>query len=148
MNLQDILLYGGGAVALLMTLVQITPIKINPWSAIAKWLGRAINADVIKGLDEVKTAQEATREKLESHIKNDERSKADSCRARILRFNNELLRDIPHTKEEYIDALKDIDDYEKYCADHPDYKNNRAGHAVANINRVYAVRLEKHDFLM
>lgn len=148
MNLQDILLYGGGAVALLMTLVQITPIKVNPWSAIAKWLGRAINADVIKGLDEVKAAQEDTRKQLETHMKADERSKADCCRARILRFNNELLRGIPHTKEDYIEVLKDIDDYEKYCDTHPDYENSRAVHAIANIGRVYDERLKKNDFLV
>ena len=147
MNLQDILLYGGGAVALLMTLVQITPIKVNPWSAIAIWLGRAINADVIKGLDEVKAAQEDTRKRLETHIKAEEQSKADNCRARILRFNNELLRDIPHTKEDYIEALKDIDTYEKYCDAHPDYENSRAVHAIANIGRAYDERLKKHDFL-
>ena len=147
MDLQEILLYGGGAVALLMTVIQITPIKINPWSAIAKWMGRAINAEVIKGLSEVKTAQEGALKRLEDHIKLDEKSKADASRARILRFNNELLRDIPHTKEDFIEALKDIDGYERYCRAHPDYENGRAVHAIANIGRAYDERLKKHDFL-
>ena len=30
---------------------------------------------------------------------------------------------------------------------HKDYENNRAVHAIANINRVYDERLAKHDFL-
>ena len=71
----------------------------------------------------------------------------DRHRAAILRFNNELLRDIPHTREEFIEALSEIDSYERYCEEHPDYKNNRATHAVANIKRVYDDRLVKHDFL-
>lgn len=147
MDIKEILLGGGGVLVALLSIVEIVPIKINPWSALLKWLGRAINADVINGLNEVKAAQEATKKQLESHIETDERAEADRCRARILRFNNELLRDIPHTKEDFIEALKDIDDYERYCESHPEYANGRAVHAIANIGRSYDERLQKHDFL-
>lgn len=147
MKMQEILFGGGGALIILLSIVEISPIKFNPWSAIAKWLGRAINADVINGLEEVKKAQTETRQRLETHISTDEEREVDHCRARILRFNNELLRDIPHTKEEFIEILKDIDDYERYCRDHKNYANGRAVHAIANIGRVYDERLEKHDFL-
>ena len=147
MNIQEILMGGGGVVLLLLSLVEISPIKINPWSSLVKRLGRAINADVIKSLDEVKKTQSETRQRLETHISTDEAREVDHCRARILRFNNELLRDIPHTREEFIEILKDIDDYERYCRDHKDYANGRAVHAIANIGRVYDERLAKHDFL-
>lgn len=147
MSIQEIFAYGGGALAVLLSLVEIAPIKINPLSTLLKWLGRAINADVINALDEVKAAQKEAKERLENHIATDEKAEADHCRARILRFNNELLRDIPHTKEDFIEALKDIDDYEHYCKSHPDYANGRAVHAIANIGRVYDERLQKHDFL-
>lgn len=80
-------------------------------------------------------------------MKANEARNADEHRARILRFNNELLRDISHTKEEFIDVLADIDFYERYCREHKDYKNNRAVHAIANISRSYDDRLQKHDFL-
>ena len=46
MSIQQILCGGGGIVLVLMTLVQITPVKINPWSWIARAIGKAINADV------------------------------------------------------------------------------------------------------
>ena len=95
----------------------------------------------------MKATQKETREKLEAHIDMDDERMADVHRTRILHFNNELLREIDHTKEEFIEALADIDEYEQYCKDHPKYKNNRAVHAVANIKRVYDDRLEKHDFL-
>ena len=140
MSLKEILLGGGGLLAVLLTLVEIAPIKINPWSALAKAIGRAINADVLQELKVVK-------DDLADHIRMDDERNADEHRARILRFNNELLRDIPHTKEEFIDVLADIDFYERYCEDHKDYKNNRAVHAIANISRVYDERLQKHDFL-
>ena len=72
---------------------------------------------------------------------------ADGHRARVLSFNSEILRGIPHTREEFIDVLADIDAYEDYCRNHVEYKNNRAVHAIANIGRVYDERLEKNDFL-
>ena len=147
MNLQNILLGGSGALIILLSLVEISPIKINPWSRLAKWIGKAINADVIKELETVKATQTETRERLEDHISANDKREADNCRARILRFNNELIREIPHTKEEFIDVLKDIDDYKRYCREHKDYENGRAVHAIANINRVYDERLAKHDFL-
>lgn len=147
MNLQNILLGGSGALIILLSLVEISPIKINPWSRFAKWIGKAINADVIKELETVKATQTKTQERLEDHISANNKREADNCRTRILRFNNELIREIPHTKEEFIEVLKDIDDYERYCREHKDYANGRAVHAIANINRVYDERLEKHDFL-
>lgn len=132
--------------ALLLTVIQITPIKINPWSWIARGLGRAFNAEVLNKLNDLKQDQEETRSKLDDHIKAGDENRADERRSRILRFNNELIRDIPHTKEEFVEVLADIDVYERYCAEHPDYKNNRAVHAIANIGRVYDERLKKHDF--
>ena len=151
MTVAEILLAGGGGLLLLLTLIQITPIKINPWSAIGKAIGkaigRAINGEVIRMLSEVKSEQKSTSDRLNEHIRLDDERNADEHRARILHFNNELIRDLPHTKEEFIDILADIDSYERYCAQHPEYKNNRAVHAIANIGRVYDERLQKHDFL-
>lgn len=147
MSLKELLLAGGGSLILLLTLVQIAPIKINPWSAIVKALGRIFNSEVIGMLNEVKAAQKSNTDRLNEHIRLDDERNADERRTRILRFNNELVRNIPHTKEEFIDVLADIDCYEAYCRDHPDYKNNRAVHAIANIGRVYDERLQKHDFL-
>lgn len=140
MSLKEIFLGGGGLLVVLLTLVEFAPIKINPWSALAKAIGRAVNADVLRELKSVK-------DDLSDHIRMDDERNADEHRARILRFNNELLRDIPHTKEEFIDVLADIDFYERYCRDHENYKNNRAVHAIANISRVYDDRLREHDFL-
>ena len=125
---------------MLLTLVQIAPLKVNPWSAIAKAIGRAVNADVLRELDMVT-------QKLDTHIRVDDERNADSYRTRILQFNNELLREIMHTREDFIEILTVIDDYEGYCRDHREYKNNRAVCAIENIKRVYMERLQKHDFL-
>lgn len=48
MTITELLSGGGGIVGLLLvllTLVQIAPIKVNPWTAIGKAVGRAINGE-------------------------------------------------------------------------------------------------------
>lgn len=147
MILRDILLGGGGLAIIILSFIQISPIRINPWSAFGRFIGRAINAVVLKEIEEVKKAQKEAREKLDEHIAVDDERNADGHRQRILQFNNELLRDIPHTREDFIEILAEIDFYERYCREHENYKNNRAVHAIANIERVYDERLKKHDFL-
>jgi hypothetical protein len=140
LTIQELLLGGGGVAVCLLTLVQIAPVKINPWSWLAKALGRALNADVLAEVKE-------TRKRLDAHIEADDEREADRHRERILRFNNELVRGLPHTKEDFVDILATIDAYERYCETHPDYKNSRAVHAIANIGKNYDERLEKRDFL-
>jgi len=143
MNIEDIkelFTAGGGALVVLLTIVQLAPIKLNPWSKLAKFIGHALNAEVLE-------QQKQTQKKLDEHIKVDDERNANLLRTQILRFNDELIDDRKHTKEHFIEILAIIDDYEDYCRDHPDYKNNRCGHAVANISRVYDERLQKHDFL-
>lgn len=147
MTLKEILAGSGGALLVLLTLLQITPIKINPWTALARWLGRALNSDVLKELSDVRSTQQVTAKKLDDHIAADEIRHANRQRERILQFNNELLRNIPHTREDFIDILAVIDAYNIYCRTHADYQNNRAIHAIKNIERVYDDRLAKRDFL-
>lgn len=131
---------GGGLLAAVMTIVQWSPIKVDPWSWLAQAVGRAINGEVLAKLGQVE-------ERLDKHITMDDRRAADANRTRILHFNNEMLRELPHTKEEFIEVLAEIDAYEKYCREHPDYPNNRAILAIENIRETYKRRLNKHDFL-
>ena len=139
MNLKEILM-GGSGILLILTLVQVSPIKVNPWSAISKLFSKAVNGKVLQKLDDME-------KKLDRHITTDDRRTADGHRSRILHFNNELLRNIEHTKEEFVEALAEIDAYERYCEDSPDYPNNRAVLAIENIRDNYKERLKRHDFL-
>ena len=134
MTLDKILACSGGGLFLLLTLVELAPIKVNPWSWIAKSIGKAMGIEAIE-------------KKLDEYINTDGKRDADSHRLEILRFNNELLRSVGHTKEEFIEVLAEIDAYERFCEDHPDYPNNRAALAIENIQENYKERLKKHDFL-
>lgn len=135
------------ALAALSIVIEVAPIKINPWSKLAEKIGKAFNKPALDKITAVEQQLRKTNEKLDGHIANDELQKAEDARAAALRFNNELLRNIPHTREEFFEVLQKIDIYEDYCNRHKDYENNRAVHAIANINRVYDERLTKHDFL-
>ncbi len=134
MSLKEILAGGGLSLFVVLTLVQIAPVKINPWSRLAKAIGNALNGGDVMA-------------KLEEHIRIDDERYADMHRARILQFNTELLRDARHTEEDFNEILYNIDCYERYCHDHPEYQNNRAVHAIMNIKREFDERMEKHDFL-
>ena len=137
MSIQEIMVSGGGFLLIMMTLVQIAPLKINPWSAIGSLIGKAINGDVMKKLDEMEKAQAETKANLDEHIRVDDERNADAHRVQILRFNRELLQGLPHTQEDFIEALHEIDFYEHYCRMHEEYENNRAVLAIENIKRAY-----------
>ncbi len=147
LGIKGVVSWGAGILLVLSMLVEVSKIKINPWSSLFGWIGRAINADVLAELAEIKQKQAETQEDLDKHVVMDDRRNADGHRTRILHFNNELLRSIDHTKEEFIEVLAEIDAYERYCEEHPEYPNNRAVLAIENIREVYKERMKKHDFL-
>ena len=113
MSVLELFAGGGGLVLAAMTVIQITPVKLDPWSWLAKAIGKAINADVLAKLGEVE-------KRLDKHITVDDQRAADGNRTRILHFNNELVRNLKHTKEEFVEILAEIDAYEEYCRSHPE----------------------------
>jgi len=67
------------------------------------------------------------------------------ARTHILRFDDELLNDIKHSKEYFSQTLQDIDVYEAFCTDHPNFKNSYATAAINHIRSTYDDLLNKHD---
>ena len=139
-TIKQIALGGGSTLLILMTLIQIAPIKINPWSWIARCIGRAINKEVLEKVDDLST-------EFEDHKRNSEERHATLCRSHILRFGDEVLHGVPHSKEGYDNILLDIDSYEEYCDKHPDYKNNVAVATIRHIKNMYQKHLEEDSFL-
>ena len=138
--IKQIAIGGGSALFILMTVIQITPIKLNPWSWLGRCIGRAINSEVISKVDKLSN-------ELADHKEKSEERHATLCRAHILRFGDEVLHGIPHSKEGYDNILLDIDSYEEYCEKHPGYKNNVAIATIHNIKRMYQKHLEEDSFL-
>lgn len=84
---------------------------------------------------------------LKAHCNADDERYIKQCRTRILRFNDEVIRGMDHTKEHFDDVLDDITEYTKYCDTHKEYKNEKAVQAIANVKRVYQKCEEENSFL-
>lgn len=107
----------------------------------------SIKKDNQQNKNELKKSIEQISTRLDNHILEVEATKADERRLRILRFSDELRSGIKHSREHFDNVLEDIDRYEKYCKDNPDYPNTKCLLAIENIKSVYKRRLEKNDFL-
>lgn len=92
-----------------------------------------------KELKGIKSAIETLSDKVD-------RNQAILARTHILRFDDELINGIDHSKEYFSQQLQDIDTYEAYCKLHPDFKNNYAVIASEHIKKVYAELLDKGEW--
>ena len=140
MTLLEIVTYGGGALVLLLTLVEVTPIKLNPWGWLGKKIGRAINGEVLEKVDTL--SKDVAKNKAD-----DDEQWASLSRSHILRFGDELLHGVAHSKEHFDQILLDISKYEKYCSDHKDYLNDVAHETIKRIKKTYQKCLEENNFL-
>ena len=75
-----------------------------------------------------------------------DRNQAILARTHILRFDDELLNDITHSREYFAQQLQDIDTYEAYCETHPHFKNSYAVAAISHIRSTYQKLLDQHEF--
>ncbi len=137
----------GAVIVAALSVLQVSKIQINPWDALRRWIGGKFNAEQIAEIAALKADVKKLCERLDAYIALDDQRTADEWRRKILTFNNQLLRNIPHTKEEFVEILGVIDAYEEYCKRHEGYKNQRAVHAIEHIGKTYDERQEKRDFL-
>jgi len=84
---------------------------------------------------------------LDNHIREDEDERARNKRYRILRFYDEMCENRDHSESHFEDILDDIDEYEKYCETHPEFKNNRGRVAMEHIKESYAKIKSRGGFL-
>lgn len=141
-----IALCSAGALGL-SAIVEITPIKLNPWSKIAHIIGHAINKEMMDELSGMKTEiAEVKKDIKELRDIGDERE-AENTRVRILGFGDEILHGMRYSKEHYDMILNDITNYGNYCTEHPDFKNDMTIITTQNIKKHYQLHLDNDDFL-
>ena len=86
----------------------------------------------------------------ESNRRQDNERKLDKAldaRRRILRFADEVRRGEKHSLEHFNNVFIDVHNYEAYCNDHPDFKNNRADVSIKCIQQVYEQCTLDNSFL-
>lgn len=147
MSLLEILSWMGIGGIAIMSMVQIAPIKIDPWTWIAKHIGRAINGELKQSVDNLRQDVAVLQEQRKSDLEERERDKIETRRTRILRFSDELRQGLHHSEESFNQVLEDIDEYLDYCDDHPKYPNTKAETAIGRIKEVYQKCIRENSFL-
>ena len=89
---------------LLLSLIQIAPVKLNPWDSILGWIGKKTQGEMRKQITDLK--KQVTDIWISSH------------RQSILTFARECRADIDHDAEEWNHILSIADEYEVYCSTH------------------------------
>ena len=74
-------------------------------------------------------------------------SSATNARTRVLRFDDELINGVHHSREYFQQTLEEIDTYETYCQKHPEFKNNACVLAIEHIRRVYSHLQDNNGFV-
>lgn len=135
-------------------LIQVSPLKINPWTFVGSVLRklwrafcRSLNADVLSEIEKLKTDLQMTNTDLATHIHDADYEKATQWRAKIIAFSDELRIGTGHSEEMFDEVLGTIDKYEAFCRLHKDYPNSKAVTAIQRIRDNYAERLKNDDFL-
>ena len=125
---------------IVLSLIQIAPLKLDPWSHFFKWVGKIINGDVMKEIDGLK-------KDVNEMKKHEAELEANNERNRILRFDDELRRKIDHSEEFFDQILDDVSSYRRYCLQNKDYPNSKAESAMKNIEDTYRRCKQENKFI-
>ena len=97
--------------------------------------------EIVKSINKLENA-------LLHHITEEGAARADDARMRIILFGDETKRGVQHTEEHWKDILRDIDKYETYCTQHPEYLNSRAVNTIDFLQDRFQQHLQNNDFLI
>ena len=100
----------GIIILIILSFVQIAPIRFNPYDRFFSWLRQKLIGDYQARLDSVWV---------------------NFYRQHILRFARECRQDIKHTEDEWHYVLTMMSEYEKYCED------NHVANGVINAETKY-----------
>ncbi len=98
--LENFAVWGAAAVVAALSVIQLSPLKINPWDSLFSWLGEKLNNETEKKLD-----------KLQKQVNS---MWVNSHRNTILRFARESRANVEHSLDEWKNLLNVAEEYEKY----------------------------------
>ena len=95
--------YITAGVVVLLSLIQISPLKLNPWDTLLGWFGKKLNGRTEKRL-----------EKVEKQIRD---MWINNHRQTILTFARECREEINHSPDEWTNVLNVAEEYERYVTE-------------------------------
>ena len=136
-----------------VTLIEIAPIKINPWKWLLKWIGNAVNAEDRKNIQDIKDevsklskTVDEMKEEQEQEKKDREQDKASDKRWRILDFINSSRHGRTHTREEWNHTLSELAEYEQFC-EVRDIPNGVIDEGAKYLRDLYQENCRNNNFL-
>lgn len=131
----------GAVVILLLSSIEILPIKLNPWSWLLSLIRKLNGTDILEKKIDILSNNMS---KLENRV---DEGQAIQSRVRILRFGDELRLNQKHSEDSFNQVLDDITRYNKYCDTHPDFPNEKTVSTAKIIKRSYEDALRSNTFL-
>ncbi len=129
-----------GYIAVALSLVvDISPIKWNPWKSLIGWIGKALTKDVRDELDGIK-------KDLALMKKEQTADEMDRIRSEVLDFANSCRLRRRHTKEEF-DHIFALNDKYAGLLDETGQQNGRFEEAFGYIKELYRKCMAEDDFL-
>ena len=97
----------------LSVIIQITPIKLNPWSRIFKWFGNAINGEVKESINNVNQSINTINTKMTNMEGEMRTNEKDRIRWEVLDFANSCHNGVNHSKDEFLHIITLNDKYKE-----------------------------------
>ena len=122
-----------------ITLIEIAPIKINPWATLFNWIGKMINGDIQTEIKEMKDDLTELKKDFES-------KKAEDMRWEILNFANSCRRGVEHGNDAWRHTMSQLAEYESYT-EKKHITNGVIEEDAHYLRELYQERNRKNDFL-
>lgn len=146
----------------ILKFIEVTPIKLNPWSSLKKAVQRFFIGDTPDKLEKLENNVNSMKEDQTNSLSKIEKLESDICdlkdgqkdlkeeqtcsiaktqRYRIIRFDDEMCQGILHSDDHKEEIMDDIGEYEPYCEERPWIKNHKGKAAMARIKYRYDNKL-------
>ena len=130
---------GGWAVMVLifaMSVLEVAPIKLNPWKAVLAWLGKRLNGEVEESLQKMQ-------EKIDDLEKHTRELWINQTRNSILIFAREARANVLHDSEEWSNVLNLCASYEAFIREN-NFPNGIVQSNIDYIRNLYQELSREH----
>lgn len=139
-------------ILLLLSFVEISKIKLNPWSWLVKGIRslfgiKQLNEKIEKIEATIEENQKETNKKIDKLENRFDEGQAIQARVRILRFGDEIRRRTPESRDSFDQVMDDITRYNAYCRQHPEFPNDKTVLTTKVIEEEYQRCLKENSFL-
>ncbi len=123
--------YITAGIVILLSLIQISPLKLNPWDKLLGWFGKKLNG--------------ATEKRLEAVEKQIRDMWINNHRQTVLTFARECRANIEHSSDEWTNVLNVAEEYEKYVLENK-VTNGIITQDTEYLRKLYQELSREHKF--